>query len=71
MIEYVVNKGKRTIVAMIKFGDREETFKNSSYIYDDIYWALTRIKKNTSYGETEKMFFPKIMSAKAKCNPED
>ena len=78
MIEYIVNKEKRTVVAMIEFGNREETFKRSSYICDDIIWALTRIKKNESYNKTkkfkynyEKMFFPKTMSAKAKCNPED
>jgi len=78
MIEYIVNKEKRTVIAMIKFGNNEETFKHSSYIYDDINWALTRIKKNESHNETkkfkcnyEKMFFPKTMSAKAKCNPED
>ena len=45
MIEYIVNKEKRTIVAMIKFGNHEETFKDSYYIYDDISWALTRIEK--------------------------
>lgn len=78
MIEYIVNKEKRTIVAMIKFGNHEETFKDSYYIYDDISWALTRIEKNESHNENKKfkynykkMFFPKTMSAKAKCNPED
>ena len=77
MIEYIVNKEKNTIVAMIKFGDKKETFKNSFYVYDDICWAFTRLEKN-NFNETEKfkqnydkMFFPKVMSAKAKCNPED
>ena len=77
MIEYIVNKEKRTIVAMIKFGNYEETFKDSSYIYDDISWGFRRIKKNVSKcnekykQDYNKMFFPKIMSAKAKCSLND
>lgn len=78
MIEYIVNKEKRTVIAMIKFGNYEETFKNSSYIYNDINWALTRIKENEYHNRTKKfkcsygkMLFPKTMSAKAKCSPED
>lgn len=76
MIEYFVNEEKRTIVAMIKFGENEETFKNSSYIYDDLSYALKRFKKEEYYTkkynkEYNKMYFPKYMSAKAKCSPED
>lgn len=77
MIEYIVNKEKRTVVAMIKFDNNEETFKDAEYIYDDISWSFSHIKKN-DFRCTEKykqdynkMFFPKTMSAKAKCNPED
>lgn len=77
MIEYIVNKEKRIVVAMIKFGNREETFKDSSYIYDDISWGFRRIKKNASKRDEkyiqgyDKMFFPRTISAKAKCSPED
>lgn len=77
MIEYIVNKEKRTVVAMIKFNEYEQTFKDSCYIYEDICWAFKRLEKN-NFNETEKfkqnynkMFFPKTISAKAKCNPED
>lgn len=77
MIEYIVNKKKRAVVAMIKFNEREQTFQNSGCIYEDICWAFTCLKKN-NFIDTEKfkqnynkMFFPRTMSAKAKCNPED
>ena len=79
MIEYIVNKEKRIIVAVIKFANQEETFKNSSYIYDDISWGLNRYKnEKNQFNRTKKykqnyskMFFPKTMSAKAKCNLND
>ena len=76
MIEYIVNKEKRTVVAMIKFGEDEETFKNSSYIYDDLIYALGRLTKEEysirKYNEEyNKMYFPRYMSAKAKCSLED
>lgn len=79
MIKYIINKEKRTVVAVIEFEKDEETFVNSSYIYDDLSWALARLKKNedviynkkNKQTEVEKMYFPRYMSAKAKCNPED
>lgn len=77
MIEYIVNKEKRTVVAIIKFNEHEQTFKGSNYIYEDIGWLFTRLGKN-KFNQTEKfyqncnkMFFPKIMSAKAKCSLDD
>lgn len=76
MIKYIVNKEKRIVVAIIEFEKNEETFVNSSYIYDDLNWALHRLKKDGGFvinknSKEEKMFFPHYMSAKAKCNPED
>ena len=77
MIKYIINKEKRTVVAIIEFGENEETFKNSSYIYDDLSWTISRLKKNNHENSKEtranmdKMFFPKYMSAKSKCSPED
>ena len=84
MIEYIVNKDKRTIVAMIKFVNKEETgifvptFKNSQLIFDDLWMALYRIKHNEDiiwnkkyHKNFSKMSFPNYMSAKAKCSPED
>ena len=84
MIEYIVNKEKRTVVAMIKFvNDYEEgilvpTFKNSQLIFDDLWMALHHIKHddNTFWNKKyhkkfSKMSFPNHMTAKAKCNPED
>lgn len=77
MIKYIINKEKRTVVAVIEFGKNEETFKNSSYIYDDLHWAIHHLKKSENKISkefkinTDKMFFPKYMSAKAKCSPED
>jgi len=79
MIEYSVNKEKRTIVAFIKFGYDENTFKGSRWIFDGIYDALMslqhrdfREKHNKTYHKLySKMTFPPVISAKAKCNPED
>lgn len=77
MIEYIVNKEKRTVVAMIKFNSGEETFKDSDVIYENIYQALARLERNkfnktkNFYYNSYKMFFPRSMSAKAKCNSED
>ena len=77
MIEYIINKEKRTIVAMIKFYNRTECFKNSNIIFDDIYIALKHIKGDdylydkTYFTKNAKMYFPDHITAKAKCNPDD
>lgn len=76
MIEYIVNKEKRTVVAMIKFDEDEKTFKNSPYIYEDLTYVFAGLKKekysSKKHGkEYSKMFFPRYMSAKAKCSLED
>lgn len=77
MIKYIINKKKRTVVAMIKFNSGQETFKDSDIIYENICQAFTRLERN-KFNRTEKfyynsykMFFPISMSAKAKCNPDD
>ena len=82
MIKYIVNKEKRTVVAMIKLTDDYEdslpTFKNSQYIFDNLWSTLKDIKHNKAdfwgreyHIKSCKMYFPKYMSAKAKCSPED
>ena len=81
MIKYVVNKEKRTIIAMIKFvdeyGDYTEVFKNSQLIFDDLWMAIKRLNSEDLIwtekyrNKANKMYFPKYMIAKAKCNPED
>lgn len=78
MIEYIVNKDKRTVVAMIKFEERQECFKNCDYIFNRLVDTLDMIKKNEErwpskfYSKHEsKMYFPRYMSAKAKCSPDD
>ena len=81
MIEYVINKDKRTIVAKIKFWNEEEepifTFKNSCHIFDNLWATLNYLKNNNDPWNKEycrkinKMFFPKYMSAKAKCSSDD
>ena len=80
MIEYNVNKKKRTVAAFIKFDEYEndrECFENSLGIYDDLGWTITRLKKNgfvfskKHEKNKNKMIFPMYMSAKAKCSPED
>lgn len=77
MIEYIVNKEKRTIVAMIKFNEDNKTFKHSWVIFNRLYEVLNYLyDKDTEYSKSyykkeNKMYFPKYMSAKAKCNPED
>ena len=77
MIKYIVNKEKRTVVAVIEFGDSEETFKNSEFIVVYIDSILAKIKNSKSeyskkyWKNYKKIFFPRYMSAKAKCNPED
>jgi len=79
MIKYIINKEKRTVVAFIKFGYDENTFKDSRWIFDGIYDALMalqhkkyREKHNKTYRKLySKMTFPPVMSAKAKCSPED
>ena len=77
MIDYIVNKEKRTIVAVIDFGKSQETFKYSESILDHIDDVLTCLKGNKNgytknyWKKYEKMFFPRYMSAKAKCSPDD
>jgi hypothetical protein len=77
MIEYIVNKDKRTVVAMIKFEDHQECFKNCDDIFDKLADILDIIKKIESWPSSaykkhaSKMFFPRYMSAKAKCSPDD
>ena len=77
MIKYIVNKEKRTIAAVIEFEPEEPCFKNSRWIYSNIYdvWALLNHigdKYTKKYhNESRKMYFPKYMSAKAKCDPQD
>ena len=81
MIEYIVNEEKRTIVAMIKLGDKDNyhlsAFNKSESIFEDLWIALKRIKNSSNYYDKEyyskmnKMSFPYYMSAKAKCNPSD
>jgi len=78
MIEYIVNKDKRTVVAMIKFEDHQECFENCDYIFDRLADALSMIKgkkfswPSKFYSKYEpKMYFPRYMSAKAKCSPND
>ena len=81
MIEYIVNEDKRTVVAMIKFvsegGEKVSTFKDSEYIFDELWSVLRHFNSNKNYwdktyrAKAEKMYFPKYMTAKAKCSPED
>ena len=81
MIEYIVNEEKRTVVAMIKLeseeGDPLPTFKHSDLVFNDLWLGLNRLKFSVPvwdknyYIKYNKMYFPKLMSAKAKCNPED
>ena len=83
MIDYIINKEKRTIVAMIKFCDDIEydsvlTFKDADLIFDGLWSALYRLKHDNNnrwgrdyHNKANKMFFPRYMSAKAKCSPDD
>jgi hypothetical protein len=82
MIKYIVNKEKRTVVAIIKLTDEYEeslpTFRNSHYIFDNLWSALKDITHNKAdfwgreyHTKSGKMYFPKYMSAKAKCSPDD
>lgn len=81
MIEYIVNKEKRTVVAMIKFidedGDCSKVFKDSDYIFDNLWTTLMHFKSHGNiwdksyHSKADKMYFPKYMTAKAKCSPED
>ena len=77
MIEYNVNKEKRTVAAFIKFNDEEYCFRNSYWIFDSLYDALTMIEHRDDkydkryYKLRKKMTFPRIISAKAKCDPRD
>lgn len=75
MIDYIVNEEKRTVAAVIKFND-EEAFRGSSKIYDSLVTVKDILSKNDSYGKKyfeklDKMYFPKHISAKAVCSPED
>lgn len=76
MIEYIVNKEKRTVAAVYKFDMDEETFNGSGEIYIGLVTALRQLnkrglstKRNNEY--FNKMYFPNYLSAKAKCNPHD
>lgn len=82
MIEYIINKEKRTIVAMIKLTDKSgdiiPTFKNSDIIFDNLWEVLKRLKHNDGvfwdkkyFLKSSKMYFPERIYAKAKCNPDD
>ena len=81
MIEYIVNKDKRTVVAMIKLVDKDGdsilTFKDSDNIFDNLWDTLMRLKHNKDifnkdyFSKANKMYFPNHMTAKAKCSPED
>ena len=77
MIDYIINKEKRTIVAMIKFYDKTECFKDADGIFDDAYSLLRRIRHDnylydkTYFTKNAKMFFPNHIAAKAKCSPND
>ena len=77
MIKYIINKEKRTIVAVINFEDSTTTFKNADWIFSNLYDTLGYLShRNDMYNKKyykleKKMYFPKYMSAKAKCNPED
>jgi len=77
MIKYIVNKEKRTIVAVIDFGESQETFRYSENILDHIDEVLACLKGNKNgytknyWKKYNKMYFPRYMSAKAKCSPND
>ena len=79
MIKYIVNEEKRTVVAVINFENSTKTFKNADWIFNNLYDTLGYLShKNNMYTYNKKyyklekkMYFPKYMSAKAKCNPED
>jgi len=81
MIKYIVNKEKRTVVAVIdfgkSFGKSQETFKYSGSILDRIDDVLACLKGNRNgytknyWKKYDKMYFPRYMSAKAKCSPND
>jgi len=76
MIKYIINKEKRTIAAVIDFENSTKTFKDADWIFNNLYEALGYLSHremyNKKYYELEKkMRFPKYMSAKAKCSPED
>ena len=81
MIEYIVNKEKSTVVAMIKFDDDVDSrrcFKHSSWIYSSLYDALSALQRrddwpqNKTYNkQIKKMSFPQVITAKAKCSPND
>lgn len=74
MIEYIVNKEKRTIVALMNFENYEETFKYSWDIFDKLYDVISYFNHNSQnkhYSLIDRMCFPKTITAKAKCSPED
>ena len=81
MIEYIVNKEKSTVVAMIRFDediDNRNCFKSSDWIYSSLYDALSGLqhKDNWIFNKTynkqiKKMSFPRVITAKAKCSPND
>ena len=76
MIEYIVNKDKRTIVALIRFDDEYTSFRKSDVIFDCLHDAWKELNHMDGYNKKyweqyDKMFFPYYFSAKAKCNPND
>lgn len=72
MIKYIVNKEKRTVAAVIDFGESQETFKNSESILNHLDAVLNGVDYSKKYWKKYcKMFFPRYMSAKAKCSPND
>ena len=81
MIEYIVNKEKSTVVAMIRFDediDNRNCFKSSDWIYSSLYDALSGLQRkdnwifNKTYNkQIKKMSFPQVITAKAKCSPND
>ena len=76
MIKYIINKEKRTIAAVIDFEDFTKTFKDADWIFDNLYEVLEYFSRRNMYNKKyhelkKKMRFPKYMSAKAKCSPED
>ena len=68
MIEYIVNKEKRTVVAMIKFidedGNYSRAFKDSNIIFDNLWMVLMHLK---SHGHIwDKKYYSK--ANKQTCN---
>lgn len=78
MIKYIVNEEKRTVVALIEFEENEQIFKESEWVFDNIATVNSILGCNNKFRSSKaynkmvkKMFFPRYMSAKAKCDPRD